>query len=341
MLEEIYALKNNKHKERTKGRIAVAGGGFILSTTQDALRTWVNRGKAKAATTAVSTGEESLQISWDDIMNTQTRGRWWLVGSAWRGTQVGDDHTDRQAGGSHPAASLASHKDMDAQDEVVSAGRDMGMNTDTRRAIFKAIMGSEDYQDAFQRLLKLGLKAQQDREVALILMDCTAQEKSYNPFYAHLAAKLCHFNRRYRFSFQLAFWDVLKDLDDCEVRKLMHLGELLGSLVAQSCLFLTQILRSTALTKLSRRGTIFFKVLFSSLLSQMSGNAMVEALFLRIAEDRENDSLRTGLSFFFQYHMKQSHAWLSSQDNQVVQERCLLAEDTLRAPSRHASRDKP
>jgi nucleolar MIF4G domain-containing protein 1 len=217
----------------------------------------------------------------------------------------------------------------------------MGMNTDTRRAIFKAIMGSEDYQDAFQRLLKLGLKTQQDREVALILMDCTAQEKSYNPFYAHLAAKLCLFNRRYRFSFQLAFWDVLKDLDDCEVRKLMQLGELLGSLVAQSCLFLAQILRSTALTKLSRRGIIFFKVLFSSLLSQMSGNAMVEALFLRIAEDRENDGLRTGLSFFFQYHMKESLAWLSAQDNEAVQERCLLAEDTLRAPSRHGALAPP
>lgn len=35
------------------------------------------------------------------------------------------------------------------------------MNTDTRRAVFCAVMGSEDATDAFERLLRLSLKARQ------------------------------------------------------------------------------------------------------------------------------------------------------------------------------------
>ncbi len=33
------------------------------------------------------------------------------------------------------------------------------MNTDARRAVFCAVMGAEDCMDAFERLLKLQLKA--------------------------------------------------------------------------------------------------------------------------------------------------------------------------------------
>ncbi len=41
-------------------------------------------------------------------------------------------------------------------------------------------------------------------------MHCCAQERVFNPFYAHLAAKLCSFDYNYKFTLQYAFWDKFK-----------------------------------------------------------------------------------------------------------------------------------
>ncbi len=49
------------------------------------------------------------------------------------------------------------------------------MNTEVRKKIFCTIMGSADYLDAFERLLKLKLKAKQDREIVHVLVDCCLQ----------------------------------------------------------------------------------------------------------------------------------------------------------------------
>lgn len=43
---------------------------------------------------------------------------------------------------------------------------------------------------------RLGLKDQQEREIVHVLVDCCLQEKTYNPFYAFLAGRLCDSDRR-------------------------------------------------------------------------------------------------------------------------------------------------
>lgn len=40
------------------------------------------------------------------------------------------------------------------------------------------------------------------------------QEATYNPFYAEVAVKLCNYHNRFKFTFQLAFWDEFKVFDD-------------------------------------------------------------------------------------------------------------------------------
>ncbi len=42
---------------------------------------------------------------------------------------------------------------------TISQAAGQRMNTDARRAVFCAVMGAEDCMDAFERLLKLQLKA--------------------------------------------------------------------------------------------------------------------------------------------------------------------------------------
>jgi hypothetical protein len=69
------------------------------------------------------------------------------------------------------------------------------MNTDVRRAIFCILMTSEDYLDAFEKLMKLQLKNKQDREIVSVVLHCVQQENKFNPFYAHLARQLCSFHK--------------------------------------------------------------------------------------------------------------------------------------------------
>lgn len=45
---------------------------------------------------------------------------------------------------------------------------------------------------------RLGLKDQQEREIVHVLIDCCLQEKTYNPFYAFLAGKLCDYARSFQ-----------------------------------------------------------------------------------------------------------------------------------------------
>lgn len=64
----------------------------------------------------------------------------------------------------------------------------MHMNTEIKRAVFQAIMGAEDYMQAFENCIKLNLKKEQEREIIKVLLHCCLKEKtSFNKFYALLA----------------------------------------------------------------------------------------------------------------------------------------------------------
>ncbi len=56
----------------------------------------------------------------------------------------------------------------------------------------------QDFVDAFEKLLRLGLKHQQEREIVHVLLDTCCQEKQYNPFYSYLLQKFCEYHRRFQ-----------------------------------------------------------------------------------------------------------------------------------------------
>lgn len=95
------------------------------------------------------------------------------------------------------------------------------MNTDARRAVFCCVMGADDYMDAFERLLRLPLKAQQEREIVRVVVECCLQvglsrsvaspvwnvdvtewlrlqEESFNPYYAALLGKLVAVSKNHK-----------------------------------------------------------------------------------------------------------------------------------------------
>lgn len=133
----------------------------------------------------------TLNISLEDLLSADDRGKWWVVGSAW----TGHIHS---TGGSDAKSNAAQKNATKFSDKLLEMARKQRMNTDDRRNAFCILMSAEDYVDAFEKLLQAAIK---DHSVIVsVIMHCCLSEKKFNPFYAVLAAKFCDYDRKYKVS---------------------------------------------------------------------------------------------------------------------------------------------
>lgn len=134
-------LKNNKKKKDLPGAVQFASLKKIT---------------AGIVAKRVPHSIEALRVTLDDIENIETKGRWWAVGAAWKGSD------ERE-------------KDIKDSSQLLDLARAHKMNTDARRAIFVAVMGSEDFVDAYERIVKMGLKEKQQRDIIIVILHCCQQ----------------------------------------------------------------------------------------------------------------------------------------------------------------------
>ena len=144
MVETILELKNNKKRKTLQMSTQIMSLKKILGSI---------------TSKRVAHGIEPLRVSLDDIENIETKGKWWLIGSAWKG----HDSEDLKIGV------------KDNSGELLELARAHKMNTDVRRNIFVTVMSSEDFIDAFEKLLKLNLKDKQQRDIIRVLFHCIQQ----------------------------------------------------------------------------------------------------------------------------------------------------------------------
>ncbi|GME82664.1 unnamed protein product [Ambrosiozyma monospora] len=177
LIDTMTNLKNNKLK----------------NTENENSMQMITRFKKQISKINSNRNTDPIQVTLSDIESVDERGKWWLVGSAWRGSDSAKNETE-----SKPNAET---EEYEVNDELVNdildtaapnwleLAKQQRMNTDIRRAIFISIMSAGDYMDSFAKLEKLGLKRSQQREIPNILLHCTAMEAVYNPYYGFLAKK--------------------------------------------------------------------------------------------------------------------------------------------------------
>jgi nucleolar MIF4G domain-containing protein 1 len=253
-----------------------------------------------------------IKISWTKLIDgVSTKGRWWLLGSALAET---DRHLKASSSSSSSMSSASSassrtetllaamdgHGSDTAPAAVLKLARKQRMNTDTRRAIFCAIMSSQDYVDAFGKITQLHLKGKQDRDIVHVLLHCAQMETKYNRFYELLAAKLCVFDFNAKFTFQYAFWDKLRALADLSVVKISHLASLLAYLVSTHALSLAT-LKVVEFESLDSHQILFFRLFFARLflLTDQQPDA-VSKIFERVGNREELFDLVQGMLIFFE-----------------------------------------
>ncbi|ODV95242.1 hypothetical protein PACTADRAFT_42973 [Pachysolen tannophilus NRRL Y-2460] len=244
---------------------------------------------------------DPIQVSLDDIENIEQKGKWWLVGSSWKGNTVNENTGDVIKDSVVEVNEDVMNDILDsAEPNWLELAKAQRMNTDIRRAIFISIMSASDFADAFEKLNKLQLKRQQEREIPKILTHCVSIEKTYNPYYAFLAKKLCG-SHSMRKTFQFNLWDLIKELEGNEdneghehdlllkldrgakedneeltLQKILNLGRLYGVLIAEGSLPLN-ILRVVDFLTSSADTIIFVEILLVTFLNQVAKKSEISA----------------------------------------------------------------
>ncbi|KAH1177365.1 nucleolar MIF4G domain-containing protein 1 [Mauremys mutica] len=265
--------------------------------------------------------ETQLRVSLESLLNADQVGRWWIVGSSWSGAPM-IDSTSRKTQHKLPVGKMSS--------KMLELARKQRMNTDIRRNIFCVLMSSEDFLDAFEKLLKLGLKDQQEREIVHVLLDCCLQEKTYNPFYAYLANKFCEYDRRFQMTFQFSIWDKIRDLGNLSTTTFSNLVSLLAHLLKTKSLSLS-VLKVVEFSELDKPKVHFLRQVLYILLIKTDLEELT-SIFGRLTDNPKLGMLREGLKLFLShFFLKNLQAHTSAEEASLLKERVELVSRTLQA----------
>jgi len=118
MVESIINLKNNRAKAATSSSVL---------TSEATIR--MKKFLGKLNENGLRSGGEPLRVTLADIRNVKERGKWWLVGASWKNDDVRFETVNSNS--------------REEENALLKLAREQRMNTEIRRAVFIALMGSE------------------------------------------------------------------------------------------------------------------------------------------------------------------------------------------------------
>ncbi|KAG4305522.1 hypothetical protein PORY_001078 [Pneumocystis oryctolagi] len=258
MIESINNLKNNKVKTVF----------YNNKIQEDILR--MKKFLGTLSNRNFSRNTEPLKISLHDIEYMDKNNKWWHVGIS----------SKKEEKSMAPLPLNDSYEEK--KKDLLTLAQSQRMNTDIRRSIFVTIMSGEvDFADAFEKLLKLGLKKTQKFEIPRVLLHCCGNERNYNPYYTYIALRFCTKIHSMRTAFKFCLWDLFRsmgekdieiigninndDSQDIPLRRIVNLGKLYASLVANDGLDLT-IFKKLNFRYLQSKTKTFMEIFFSKLI---------------------------------------------------------------------------
>ncbi|MBE3043732.1 hypothetical protein IMZ48_14400, partial [Candidatus Bathyarchaeota archaeon] len=340
MVDTITDLKNNKLK-------AALQESAIASEHITTMKKFLGTLNTRRSTT---TGP--LRIGLKDIEESQTKGKWWLVGASFAGKP--EAGKDGEAGkGEVSDAENSDDEDLDIFfPDYIRVAKEQGLKTDAQHAIFAALAGASDHNDANIRFQKLNLNKNQRREVALVIVQAAGAEKPYNPYYALVARKMCG-DGRIRFAFQDRLWYLFRrlgesvfedegddeDEDDeagLDDERLANVGRMAGSLVASSALSI-KVLKCLDMPTIKKKTSLLLEHMLTAVFRDCrrrdkGGSETLEKVF---KEALSSPVLAAGLHFFLgklgksvgkkPKKGKKSKVKVKKGDADVVKEGCEMA----------------
>ncbi|XP_065341618.1 nucleolar MIF4G domain-containing protein 1 homolog [Cloeon dipterum] len=251
-----------------------------------------------------------LKISLKDLLNAQKQGKWWVVGSAWQGAGPGEKSTSTTTNSS------------EFSQKLLELARKQRMNTDLRRNVFCILMSAEDFIDAFEKVLHLGVKGQQEREIPYVILHCCLQEQTFNAYYAHISQKFCDYDRRFKMSIQCSIWDKIKELDTMTKSQIRNLASFTSFLVLNGGLTLA-VLKVIEFSDLDKVHVKFIRQVLLKLLLTSKEEECIGA-FTRVPSSPQLALFKEGMRLFLHRYILGSSK--AASENKLLKDRVPKAE---------------
>ncbi|XP_025414440.1 nucleolar MIF4G domain-containing protein 1 [Sipha flava] len=275
MLEILSAIKNNNiNKIPTSSEQCYS---TYIEHVQKMIRTYYKYNKTPA----------ELAISYEDLLNADNKGRWWIVGSAWKGDEQKNTN-------------MVQKKDL-YDKKLLEMAKKYRMNTDTRKNIFCILFTAEDYLDAFNKLVRLGLKGPQQEEIVSVIIHCLLVYKVYNPFFAYISQQLCQSDRKYQAFFKKSINVRLEEIRDLKKNQIPILASFLAQLLRNNSLPIT-ILKNVDWGSLNKLMVSFVRQTLIKVLQDISEEETTN-IFLKASKNPSLQFFREGLSLFLSHFL--------------------------------------
>ena len=133
-------------------------------------------------------------------------------------------------------SSSSSSDDDDEQNQVTKKTTEIQDATETdlvnlRRTIYLTIMSSLDFEECAHKLLKINIKEGQESEMAMMLLECCSQERTYLRYYGLLGQRFCNLKREYCNAFDDQFVSQYQSIHKYETNKLRNVAKFFAHLL--------------------------------------------------------------------------------------------------------------
>ncbi|CAH8546278.1 unnamed protein product [Dicrocoelium dendriticum] len=172
-----------------------------------------------------------LSVSLDDFRRGESKGRWWLVGSA----RQNETDCPPLRGLEQSDSSLRHDSEADQlrlSPEVETAAATLGLKTVARRTLLNILLSTPGGPEATANALAATCRERsQEREMIQIVLHCLMAEEPFNRFYARVLGSFLSSHRKFLMMVKCAFWDVMKKVD-LSVNAKANAGRALGLLAS-------------------------------------------------------------------------------------------------------------
>lgn len=300
MLDILMALKNNNISKIPQH------DSSLVEHFRKLLKQFVRPGKYVT----------TLVITMEDLLNANERGKWWLVGSAWAGTE----HIQDDKSFYHQKSVSDSHRQ-----KILALAKQQRMNTDDKKNIFYILMSAEDYMDAFEKIVAT---VKDERSTIAVIVHCCLSEKDYNPFYSVIAQKFCDHNRKYLLAIQFTVWDKIKDINSLSIKQVSNLARFLSFLIENENLPLS-VLKVIKFNQIEKTTLRFLRQVMISLL--LIDVEKFHKIFERIAPSAKLNPFKDQLRLFIKVFLMKDEKKIdiSADHMKELRERMVLADKLL------------
>ncbi|NXP05624.1 CWC22 factor, partial [Thinocorus orbignyianus] len=179
-----------------------------------------------------------------------------------------ESEADQEAGSSEEDEE-DEEEDEDGQKVTVHDKTEINL-VSFRRTIYLAIQSSLDFEECAHKLLKMDFPESQTKELCNMILDCCAQQRTYEKFFGLLAGRFCMLKKEYMESFEAIFKEQYDTIHRLETNKLRNVAKMFAHLLYTDSIpwsVLECIILSEETTTSSSR--IFVKIFFQELSEYM------------------------------------------------------------------------